>query len=85
MMIFKRTVPQAPVEEVVVPDQLPEDMFTAAEQNSEELEYIARSHHSALYDGWLRLRKNKAAVICAIVLLVITLFAIFAPMCCDHT
>ena len=85
MMIFKRKVPQAPVEEVVVPDQLPEDMFTAAEQNSEELEYIARSHHSALYDGWLRLRKNKAAVICAIVLLVITLFAIFAPMCCEYT
>ena len=85
MMFFKRKAPLAPVEEVVVPDSLPEELFTAAEQNSEDLEYIARSHHSALYDGWLRLRKNKAAVICAIVLLIITLFAIFAPMCCEYT
>ena len=85
MMLFKRKVPQAPVDEVTVPDSLPEEMFTAAEQNSEELEYIARSHHSALYDGWLRLRKNKAAVICAIILVIITLFAIFAPMCCEYT
>lgn len=84
-MMFKRKEKYTPVKAVPVPENLPEDLFEAAEQNASDLEYIARKHHSALYDGWIRLRKNKAAVICAVVLVIITLFAIFAPMFCQYT
>lgn len=63
-----------------MPDTIDEALFCPAQKNDEDLEYIAHKHHSALYDGWIRLRKNKAAVICAIVLVVITLFAVIVPM-----
>lgn len=84
-MMFKHKPKYVFIKPSKAPDNLPDDLFTAAVQSSDDLEYIARKHHSALYDGWIRLRKNKAAVICAIVLLVITLFAIFAPMLSQYT
>lgn len=84
-MMFKRKEKFVPAKHVEAPADLPADLFEAAEQNSSDLEYIARKHHSALYDGWIRLRKNKAAVICAVILIVITLFAIFAPILGQYT
>ena len=84
-MMFKRKEKFVPAKTVEAPADLPADLFEAAEQNSSDLEYIARKHHSALYDGWIRLRKNKAAVICAVILIVITLFAIFAPILSQYT
>lgn len=84
-MMFKRKEKFVPAKPVEAPADLPADLFEAAEQNSSDLEYIARKHHSALYDGWIRLRKNKAAVICAVILIVITLFAIFAPILSQYT
>ena len=84
-MMFKRKEKFIPAKPVEAPADLPADLFEAAEQNSSDLEYIARKHHSALYDGWIRLRKNKAAVICAVILIVITLFAIFAPILGQYT
>lgn len=84
-MMFKRKEKFVPAKTVEAPADLPADLFEAAEQNSSDLEYIARKHHSALYDGWIRLRKNKAAVICAVILIVITLFAIFAPILGQYT
>ena len=84
-MMFKRKEKFVPAKPVEAPADLPADLFEAAEQNSSDLEYIARKHHSALYDGWIRLRKNKAAVICAVILIVITLFAIFAPILGQYT
>lgn len=84
-MMFKRKEKFVPAKPVEAPADLPADLFEAAEQNSSDLEYIARKHHSALYDGWIRLRKNKAAVICAMILIVITLFAIFAPILGQYT
>lgn len=84
-MMFKRKEKFVPAKPVEAPANLPADLFEAAEQNSSDLEYIARKHHSALYDGWIRLRKNKAAVICAVILIVITLFAIFAPILGQYT
>ena len=83
--MFKRKEKLVPAKPVEAPADLPADLFEAAEQNSSDLEYIARKHHSALYDGWIRLRKNKAAVICAVILIVITLFAIFAPILGQYT
>ncbi|MBQ5428157.1 MAG: ABC transporter permease [Oscillospiraceae bacterium] len=83
--MFKRKEKFVPAKPVEAPADLPADLFEAAEQNSSDLEYIARKHHSALYDGWIRLRKNKAAVICAVILIVITLFAIFAPILGQYT
>ncbi|MBQ4264105.1 MAG: ABC transporter permease [Clostridia bacterium] len=83
--MFKRKEKFIPAKPVEAPADLPADLFEAAEQNSSDLEYIARKHHSALYDGWIRLRKNKAAVICAVILIVITLFAIFAPILGQYT
>lgn len=84
-MMFERKEKFVPAKPVEAPADLPADLFEAAEQNSSDLEYIARKHHSALYDGWIRLRKNKAAVICAVILIVITLFAIFAPILGQYT
>jgi len=84
-MMFKCKEKFVPAKPVEAPADLPADLFEAAEQNSSDLEYIARKHHSALYDGWIRLRKNKAAVICAVILIVITLFAIFAPILSQYT
>lgn len=84
-MMFKRKEKFVPAKPVEAPADLPADLFEATEQNSSDLEYIARKHHSALYDGWIRLRKNKAAVICAVILIVITLFAIFAPILSQYT
>ena len=84
-MMFKRKEKFVPAKPVEAPADLPADLFEVAEQNSSDLEYIARKHHSALYDGWIRLRKNKAAVICAVILIVITLFAIFAPILGQYT
>ena len=84
-MMFKRKEKFVPAKPVEAPADLPADLFEATEQNSSDLEYIARKHHSALYDGWIRLRKNKAAVICAVILIVITLFAIFAPILGQYT
>ena len=66
-------------------NDIPQELFTASEQDSAARERIARKHHSAMYDSWIRLRKNKLAVICAVLLIVITLFAIFAPMVSKYT
>jgi len=65
--------------------QITNDLFVPSSTASGGAERIARQHHSAFYDGWIRLRKNKAAVVCAIVLLLIILLAIFAPMLSQYT
>lgn len=44
-----------------------------------EKEHIARPNLTALQDGWLRLKKNKAAVVCLFTLITIGLLAILAP------
>ena len=56
-----------------VQDNIPQELFTPASDNTAKQEHIARQHHSAFYDGWVRLRKNKAAVICAVIILIIAI------------
>ena len=62
-----------------------DDLFVPSPVLPGEQERIARAHHSAIYDGWIRLRKNKAAVISCLILLVIVGFAVIAPMVSPYT
>lgn len=55
-------------------------MFRKAAVCAEEKEHIVAPVSSMLADAWIRLRKNKAAVIGLFVLLAILLLAIFAPI-----
>ena len=66
-------------------DNIPQELFTPASDNTAKQEHIARKHHSAFYDGWVRLRKNKAAVICAVIILIIAIMSIVVPMTSKYT
>ena len=68
-----------------VQDNIPQELFTPASDNTAKQEHIARQHHSAFYDGWVRLRKNKAAVICAVIILIIAIMSIVVPMTSKYT
>ena len=59
---------------------LSRELFAPALVNEDEREKIAAPHLNAFQDAWIRLRKNKAAVIGMVVIAIILLFAIFAPM-----
>jgi len=59
---------------------LPAGLFVKTEVDSAEREKIARPNLSALQDGWLRLKKNKAAVLSLFILIAIILLAIFGPV-----
>jgi oligopeptide transport system permease protein len=56
-----------------------DELFVKAYVDESEKEYIARPNLTALQDGWLRLKKNKAAVVCLFTLIAIGLLAILAP------
>lgn len=60
-------------------------MFQKVSVSAEEKEHIAAPVSSMLADAWIRLRKNKAAVIGLFVLIVIILLAIFAPILSGHS
>lgn len=62
-----------------------DDLFTRAQVDETEKEQIARPNLTAFQDSWLRLKKNKAAVVSLIVLITILLLAVFAPMLSSHT
>ncbi|MDR2658132.1 MAG: ABC transporter permease [Oscillospiraceae bacterium] len=59
---------------------IPLELFAPESADSLEMERISRVHQSAIYDGWIRLRKNKGALVCLAVLIILTLFAIIAPI-----
>lgn len=61
-------------------ETLSPDLFEAAIVQEDEKEKIAAPHLNAFQDAWIRLRKNKAAVVSMVVIFIILLFAIFAPM-----
>lgn len=62
-----------------------QDLFIPASDNTAKQEHIARQHHSAFYDGWVRLRKNKAAVVCAVLILIIAAMSIIVPLTSKYT
>ena len=64
---------------------IPLDLFTPASDNTAKQEHIARQHHSAFYDGWIRLRKNRAAVVCAVIILIIAVMSAIVPVTSKYT
>ena len=64
---------------------IPLDLFTPASDNTAKQEHIARQHHSAFYDGWIRLRKNRAAVVCAVIIVIIAIMSAVVPVTSKYT
>lgn len=59
--------------------EIPIELFEDAIVDNDEKERIASPSLSVFQDGWLRLKKNKAAVVSLAVLAIIILLAIFGP------
>lgn len=60
--------------------ELTRDLFVVEGKNTEKMESISRPNISFWQDAWRRLRKNRAAFIGMIIVLIYALLAIFAPM-----
>lgn len=60
--------------------EIPIELFEDAIVDNDEKERIASPSLSVFQDGWLRLKKNKAAVVSLAVLAIIILVAIFGPI-----
>lgn len=56
-----------------------DDLFVKVQVEESEKEHIARPNLTAFQDGWLRLKKNKAAVVSLFTLIAIGVLAIIAP------
>lgn len=56
-----------------------DELFVKVNVDESEKEHIARPNLTAFQDGWLRLRKNKAAVVSLFTLIAIGILAILAP------
>ncbi|MCL6617084.1 MAG: ABC transporter permease [Anoxybacillus ayderensis] len=65
--------------------QLSPELFELSTERQGDMEKINRPSLTFLQDAWLRLRKNKGAVFGLIMIIVITLMAIFAPIMSDRT
>ena len=57
---------------------IPSDLFTPSDTVLGQ-EIIVREHYSAVYDGWIRLKKNKAAVVCGFIIIVIAVLSMIVP------
>ncbi len=66
-------------------ETISKDLFTPADDNTAKQEHISRQHHSAFYDGWVRLRKNKAAVVCAVIIIIIAIMSAIVPITSKYT
>jgi oligopeptide transport system permease protein len=64
-------------------ENLPKELFEPASLDQKEAEKIERKSLNYWQDAWLRIRKNKGAVISLVVLLLLTFLAIFGPMMND--
>lgn len=59
---------------------IPKEKFKPAEVNASEAEAINKPSLSFWQDAWLRVRKNKGAIISLIIISILVLLAIFGPM-----
>lgn len=66
-------------------DHLDKELFTVVGKDSEKMETISRPNLSFWQDAWRRLRKNRAAFVGLIIIIVYGLLAIFAPMLSHYT
>ena len=64
--------------------QVPDEWFKPKGKDSEKAESVVRPSLSYWKDAWRRLRKNKMAMGGLIFLVILTLFAIFAPILSPH-
>lgn len=66
-------------------DNLPEELFQVVGRKQSESEMISRPSISTWKESWIRLRKNKAAIVSLIILLLIIVMAIVAPFLSNYT
>ncbi|MCM3744677.1 ABC transporter permease [Sporosarcina luteola] len=64
--------------------QVPDEWFKPIGKDAEKAESVVRPSLSYWKDAWRRLRKNKLAMGGLVFLIVLTLFAIFAPILSPH-
>lgn len=65
-------------------DKLPPDAFKRVKVNNTHAEQIARPSLNFWQDAWLRLRKNKAAVVSIVVLFLMIVLALVGPHINSH-
>lgn len=65
-------------------EQLPQEQFERVTLDSEKSERIEKPSLSFWQDAWLRLRKNKAAIVSMVVLLLLLIMAIIGPHLNGH-
>ncbi|GKV68212.1 peptide ABC transporter permease [Sporosarcina sp. NCCP-2716] len=65
-------------------EQLPQDKFKRITLNSDHAERIAKPSLSFWQDAWLRLRKNKGAVVSLVVLVLMIILALVGPHLNGH-
>ncbi|WJY28347.1 MULTISPECIES: oligopeptide ABC transporter permease [Sporosarcina] len=65
-------------------EQLPQDQFERISLNSDQAERIEKPSLSFWQDAWLRLRKNKAAIVSMVVLVLLILMAFIGPHLNGH-
>ena len=56
------------------------ELWTPLEQDEKNAEKMERPSLTFLQDGWRRLKSNKIAILSLIIIIVLTLGAIFIPM-----
>ncbi|MDD2957511.1 MAG: ABC transporter permease [Lachnospiraceae bacterium] len=61
-------------------EAIEDSLFVKVKVKAEEKEHIAAPASGMIADAWLRLRKNKAAVVALFILIAIILLAVFAPV-----
>ncbi|WP_420828305.1 oligopeptide ABC transporter permease [Exiguobacterium qingdaonense] len=61
-------------------EQFDQDMFTPIEMNEQLGERIAGKSLNFWQDAWLRLKKNKAAIISLSIILILVILSLFGPM-----
>ncbi|MCM3638664.1 MULTISPECIES: ABC transporter permease [Bacillales] len=64
--------------------QVPDEWFKPIGKDAEKAESVVRPSLSYWKDAWRRLRKNKLAMGGLVFLIILTLFAIFAPILSPH-
>ncbi|WP_417897307.1 oligopeptide ABC transporter permease [Bacillus haimaensis] len=65
-------------------EKLPKELFEPAKQDPNKGEKISKASLTYWQTGWLRLKKNKAAIVGVFILFLITFLAIFGPFMNSH-
>ena len=65
-------------------EKIPKDKFSPAEIDSTKSEEISKPSLNYWQDGWLRVKKNKGAIVSLVVLIFLTLMAFIGPFLNDH-